>query len=154
MKKLEFATVIDADPETVWNTMLTIDTYRVWTTAFCEGSTYEGSWDAGERMRFLAPGGHGMVSVIAENRPFEFLSIKHIGSITNGVEDTESEEVRKWAPSFENYLLKDLGGSTEFKVVMDVLPEYEEVMSAMWPKALVSLKGLCESSTAAAGDAS
>jgi hypothetical protein len=151
MKKLEFATVIDADPETVWNTMLTLDTYEKWTTAFCEGSTYKGSWDAGERMRFLAPGGDGMLSVIAENRPFEFLSIKHIGSITNGVDDTESEEVRKWAPSFENYHFTDLGGSTELKVVMDVLPDFEKVMSAMWPKALASLKTLCETSAAASG---
>lgn len=148
MKTLEFSVVIDADRETVWNTMLTLDTYEKWTTPFCEGSTYEGSWDEGARIRFLAPGGHGMVSVIAENRPFEFVSIKHLGEIKNGVEDTESEEVRNWAPAFENYHFTDLGGSTEVKVVMDTLPGYEAFMNNAWPKAFALLKSLSEAAKA------
>lgn len=145
MKTLEFAVVIDADRETVWNTMLTRDTYEKWTSAFGEGSTFEGSWDEGARICFLGPGGHGMLSVIAECRPHEFLSIKHLGEIKNGVEDTESEAVRKWAPCFENYHFTDLGGSTEVKVVMETPPDWEEFMTDAWPRALATLKSLSES---------
>ena len=148
MKTLEFTVVIDADRETVWKTMLTLETYEKWAAPFCEGSTYEGSWEEGACIHFLAPGGDGMISVIAENRPFEFISIKHLGEIKNGIEDTESEEVRKWAPCFENYHFTDRGGSTEVKAVLDTLPCYEEFMTDAWPKAFAVLKSLSESAKA------
>lgn len=141
MKTLEFGFVIDADRETVWNTMFTLDTYEKWASAFCEGSTFEGSWDEGARICFLGPGGDGMMSVIAESRPHEFLSIKHLGEIKNGVEDTKSE----WASCFENYHLTDLGGSTEVRVVTDTLGDFEEFMTDAWPRALATLKSLSES---------
>lgn len=35
-----------------------------------------------------------MTSVIAENKPLEFISIKHVGYINNGIEDTESPGVK------------------------------------------------------------
>lgn len=146
---LEYSIVIGADRETVWKTMLERATYEKWTSAFCEGSTYEGSWEEGERIRFVGPGGDGgMVAVIAENRPNEFLSIQHLGEIKNGVEDTESEEVRKWAPSFENYSFSDVDGGTKVDVRMESLPGFEEFMNTAWPKALATLKSVCESAGA------
>jgi uncharacterized protein YndB with AHSA1/START domain len=148
-KTLRFATVIDAEPSVVWNTMLAEDTYRIWTSEFAEGSYFEGSWNEGERIRFLAPGGSGITSVIAESRPNEFISIKHLGFIKNGVEDTGSDEVRSWAPSFENYSFSRAGSSTELKVALDVPLEYEESMAKTWPKALARLKAICEASSAA-----
>ena len=86
-----------------------------------------------------------MTSVIAENRPHEFISIKRLGSIKNGIEDIDSEEARKWAPSYENYSFSIVGHSTELKVSMGVTPKREEYMAKVWPKALVMLKTLCES---------
>jgi len=145
MKTLHFATVIRASRETVWDVMLAPDTFRLWTAEFVEGSYYEGSWGQGARIRFLAPDGNGMVSVIAENRPHEFLSIKHIGYVKDGVEDTESEMVRSWAPAYENYTLSDAGDATELAVDNDVTPEFEEYMTKVWPLALARLKTLCES---------
>ena len=44
-----------------------------------------------------------MVSEIAENKPNEFISIRHLGYIANGIEDTQSEAIRAWAPAYENY---------------------------------------------------
>jgi uncharacterized protein YndB with AHSA1/START domain len=144
MKRRHFSTIINATREAVWQVMLAPDTYRLWTAEFADGSYFEGSWAKGERIRFLAPNGEGMTSVIAENRPHEFLSIKHVGFIKNGIEDTESEEVRRWAPAFENYSFSDVGQGTEVKVEMDVTPEYEEYFVNTWPKALSRLKNICE----------
>lgn len=45
-------------------------------------------------MRFLVPSGEGMVSDVAEHRPQHFLSLRHVGFVKDGVEDTESEMVR------------------------------------------------------------
>ena len=144
-KTLHFATVINAPRTVVWHTMLGPETYKKWTSAFTEGSFFEGSWDAGHRIRFLAPDGTGLVAEIVENRPYEFVSIKHIGTIKNGVEDMTSDDVRSWAPSFENYTFADAGGSTEVKVALDVAPDWEREMAALWPKALDQLKALSES---------
>lgn len=102
MKTLHFTTLIHASREAVWNVMFAPETYKIWTAEFSEGSYFEGSWAKGERIRFLSPDGCGMTSVIAENRPHEFLSIRHLGIIKDGVEDTESEEARSWAPAYEN----------------------------------------------------
>ncbi len=148
MKTLHFAAIINAKREAVWNTMLSPETYKIWTAEFTEGSYFEGSWAKGERIRFLAPDGSGMTSVIAENRPHEYISIKHLGYIKDGVEDTESEAVRSWAPSLENYSFSDAGSSTELKVDMEVTAEFEEYMVRIWPKALSKLKAICESRSA------
>jgi len=53
----------------VWEAMLEAEAYKHWTSAFCEGSFCRGSWDEGEKIEFLWPGGDGMSAVIAENRP-------------------------------------------------------------------------------------
>lgn len=144
MKKLHFSIRIDAPRDRVWDAMLTKSSYEIWTTPFCEGSTFEGSWAEGGRMHFLAPGGDGMVSVIAVNRPHEYLSIRHIGVLKSGVEITESDEVKAWEGAHENYEFRSVGGRTEVHIEQDMLEEYEQFMSEAWSAALAKLKGLCE----------
>jgi hypothetical protein len=89
-----------------------------------------------------------MVSIIAENRPCEFLSIKHLGEIKNGVEDTTSDTARAWASALENYSFTDVGSLTRLEVTVDVTPDFEEYMNRTWPKALAALKDLCETGRA------
>lgn len=144
MKKLHFSIHILASCEQVWRTVIDDRSYRLWTRPFCEGSYFEGCWAVGERIRFLSPSGGGMTAVIAEYRPHVFLSIKHLGYIRNGVEDTESEEVRSWAPAFENYTFVNVEGGTELRIEQDIADEYEKYMLETWPKALAALKALSE----------
>jgi hypothetical protein len=141
MTTLHFSAQINATRETVWNTLLGLETYKVWTAPFCEGSYYEGSWDQGERIRFLAPNGDGVSSVIAENRLYEFVSIKHLGVIKGGV-----EKPAQWAPSFENYTLRPAEGETELAIAIEVGPEFEQYTRETWPKALAKIKFLAERS--------
>jgi hypothetical protein len=144
MKTLHFSIAIRAPKEKIWNAMLDPESYAVWTSEFTEGSYYEGSWEKGEKIKFLSPEGGGMTSVIAENKPLEFISIKHLGYINNGIEDTESPEIKAWAPLFENYTFRANNGVTEVQVDMDVTPDFEECMQQSWPKALAKLKTICE----------
>ena len=144
MKTQHFEILIQAPRERVWTTMLQSPTYEQWTSTFCEGSRFEGSWDQGQAICFLDPAGNGMVSEIAEHRPAEFVSIRHLGFIENGKEDTTSEAVRAWAPCHENYRFSDEGGGTRLRVDTDVFGDYEEMMARTWPLALESLKALCE----------
>lgn len=143
-KTLTFSVSIQCPRRSVWETMLSPEGYRVWTAAFMEGSYFSGSWDEGRKIQFLTPSGEGMTSVIAENRPYEFISIKHVGEVSAGVEDTTSPKVLAWAPAYENYSFVEAGGSTEVTVSVDTLLEHETYMNDAFPKALSSLKDLCE----------
>ena len=145
IKMLEFKTRIDAPVDKVWDTMFSPDGYKQWTSPFGAGSYFEGSWSEGERILFLAPGGNGMVAEIAANQRHELISIKHIGQIMDGVEDTTSVDVRSWAPAYEKYRFASVPGGTEVTVEQDVIAGYEESMNDTWPKALAALKALCES---------
>ena len=147
-KTLTFSVSIQCPPRLVWETMISPEGYRAWTAAFMEGCYFSGSWEQGEKIQFLAPadgGDGGMTAVIAENRPYEFISIKHLGEVNAGVEDTTSQKVLAWAPAYENYSFVETGGGTEVKVSLETLPEHETYMNETFPKALASLKKLCES---------
>lgn len=145
MKQLAFTTTIHAPREVVWNTMLDSRSYREWTRPFMEGSYYEGSWDEGSTIRFLSPDGQeGMVSTIERNQPHEFISIKHLGVVANGKDDTESPAAAGWAPAYENYRFETVGGGTQLTVTQDILEDYAAMMEDKWPKALAALKALCE----------
>ncbi|MDP4301522.1 SRPBCC family protein [Leptothrix discophora] len=144
MKTLTFDILIRAPRVRVWQTMLGAETYKVWAAAFCEGTYYVGSWDAGSKMRFLAPSGEGMLSEIAEAVPFEFVSIRHLGMVENGVEDTTSDKVRAWAPAYENYRFSDDPAGCQVVVTLDTAAEWEDYMQDTFPRALGRLKSLCE----------
>jgi len=146
-KTLNFSIEIQAPRDRVWQAMLFSPTYDQWTSAFCEGSRYEGGWNPGDRIRFLTPSGEGMVSEVVENRRGEFVSIRHLGEIRDGTEDTTSERVRAWAPAYENYTYIDSGQGTLVRVDVDVVGEYEQFMLDTFPKALQSLKAICESAS-------
>ena len=137
--------LIDAPKKAVWDTMLKSPTYEAWTSGFCEGSHFEGSWDQGAEIRFLDPDNNGMISVIEKNVQYEFVSIKHIGVIHGGVADIDSEEARAWAPAYENYRFSEADGKTKLEIDMDITSEHEQMMSDMWTRALQKLKDLCES---------
>ena len=144
MQKLHFSITINAPKEKVWNTMLEDQTY-----AFNPGSYYKGDWSKGSKMLFLGPNPEngeegGMVSRIAENKPYEFISIEHLGIVKNGIEDTTSEEAKKWTPAFENYTFEEVNGTTRLLVDTDSEESYAEMFNNMWPEALQKLKNLAE----------
>jgi len=144
METLHYSTVINAPRKHVWDVMLGPGSFKAWTAEFAEGSYFEGSWNQGQKIRFLTPDGSGMTSMIAEKRPYTFISIKHLGIIEDGIDDTESDAARSWTPAYENYTFSDVGTSTEVKVDVDATPEFEAYMEDTWPKALAKLKALCE----------
>ncbi len=149
MSKLHKTIFINAPVKKVWDTMLGDTTYRQWTEAFNPGSYYKGSWEKGSKILFLGPspkgdGEGGMVGQIKDNRLHEFISIEYMGTVENGVEDTTSEEAKKWASSYENYTFTEKDGGTELAVEAEAENEYTEMLEDMWPKASQTLKELSE----------
>jgi uncharacterized protein YndB with AHSA1/START domain len=147
MEKSAYKITIDAPKEKVWSTLWNDNTYRQWTAPFAEGSRAETDWKQGSKVLFLDGKGQGMVSTIAENKPNEFMSIKHLGSYKDGVEDYDSDEVKQWAGSYENYTLKTVNGKTELSIDMGAaaMPkDMADYFAQTWPKALDKLKELAE----------
>jgi uncharacterized protein YndB with AHSA1/START domain len=144
MKRLHFEVSIRASRKKVWDTMLAPDTYREWTRAFMEGSYYEGSWDQGASIRFLAPNGEGMFSRIAESRPHEYVLIEHLGILKDGKEDRDNPQTKAWAGAKEAYSFSEKDGLTTVAVDVDSAGEMEADFAQMWPKALANLKEVCE----------
>lgn len=149
MKKLVKSIEIAADQRTVWETVVDPLKYEVWTKAFGEGCYFEGSWNTGDAIRFLARNQagqpEGMVSEIADARYPEFISIRHIGVVHAGMEDRSPERVGVWANAYENYLLEPLDGEhTRFTVDMDIEENDDDMFEEMWPAALASLKAVSE----------
>lgn len=149
MQKLHLSIFINAPREKVWDVMLSDVSYREWTKAFNEGSYYKGDWNKGSKILFLGPdpngtGEGGMVSQVAENRPYEFISIEHLGVVKNGVEDMESEVMKDWKGAHENYTFIQKNDGTELLIDMDVAETEKQSMEDAWKKALETLKEIAE----------
>jgi uncharacterized protein YndB with AHSA1/START domain len=148
MEKFHLTTHIKAPREKVWKAMLENATYREWTKAFHPNSDYRGDWTEGSKILFVGPDENGkeggMVSMIAKNVPYEFISIKHIGVLQDGKEITSGDAVKNWAGAFENYTFTDKDGGTELSIDMDISPTDKAFMAEAWPKALAKLKEIAE----------
>jgi Activator of Hsp90 ATPase homolog 1-like protein len=144
MEKKTFSISIDAPREKVWNVLWGDDSYRAWTSVFSEDSQVQTDWQKGSRALFTDGKGSGMVATIEENKPNEFMSIRHLGVMKDGVEDLDSDEVKQWAGAHENYTLKNVDGKTELVVDMDIAQEYMDYFQNTWPKALDKVKELAE----------
>jgi uncharacterized protein YndB with AHSA1/START domain len=55
MEQLSYEIEINAEPEKVWSVLWGDITYRQWTTAFTEGSFYEGTLEENNIVKFLDP---------------------------------------------------------------------------------------------------
>ncbi len=128
----------------VWEVMLSSDTYQEWTAVFMPGSRYEGSWDEGSDIIFVAPGPGGeveggMFARIAENREHEFVSIAQLGEFQG------DERVEYPSPGFENYTFEDISDGTRLTVdIIGIPDEIAQMLDELWPKALDKLKALAE----------
>lgn len=142
MEKMVFEISIHTTPERVWDILWNDATYRQWTAAFSEGSYAVTTWEEGTKALFLSDSGDGVVSVIAANKPYELMSIKHVGAVKNGVEDLDSEEVREWSGAMENYMLKAVNGGTQLRIEMETIKKYQGYFGDTWPKALEKVKEL------------
>ncbi len=148
MKKLNYQIDIQAPKEKVYKKMIGPDTYNLWTAEFNPTSQFEGSWNKGDKIRFLGTSEEGkkegMLAEIAENIPNEFISIHHYGLLDGENEITEGPLVESWTPAYENYSFSENNGTTTVRVDVDSNEEYADYFDEAWPKALNKLKDICE----------
>ena len=149
MKKLSYKIEIKAPRQKVFDQMIEKENYKKWTAVFNPTSSFEGSWEKGEKIRFVGVNEEtgekgGMLAEIVENKPGEFISIRHYGMLMGDTEITSGPEVEKWAPAFENYTFEEKDGMTLLQVDVDTDEEYKDFFDETWPKALGKIKEITE----------
>ncbi len=151
MNKLQFKIEINAPAQKVYEMMLGLNdktTYEYWTAVFDPTSTYEGSWDKGNKIFFIGMDKNGkkagMVSEIVEHKPAEFISIRHYGILDGDLEITTGEQVEKWAGGHENYCFIENNDTTTVIIEMDTIDANFDSLNKTYSKALEKLKEISE----------
>lgn len=140
MKRIQLEHTFHTSPEQLWEIIVDADYYRFWTEAFSVSSDFVGEWSEGSKIRFVTTDDSGnesgMLSEIVASVWPEFISIRHLGLVMNGVEDYDSPTVKEWTPAFENYrLIKKADGMCTFELVQDIPKTEVEMFIQSWQKA-------------------
>lgn len=139
MKELKFSIIIEASPQKVWDALWNQDSYSQWTSAFQQGSRYEGSLDEGSIVRMFDAGNNGMYNLVLVNKLFREMKFRHLGWLHNGAEDPQD-----WTDSTETYLLQTVNSTTELTVLVNALEEFVDFFISRMPEALKQIKILAE----------
>ena len=145
METLNYEIHINAPIQKVWDLLWKPETYSIWTQFFTPGSQMKTDWKIGGKTYFVDQAGDGMVSTIESlNEPYEVV-FKHLGMIKNGVEDTETKEVKEWSGAEEKYFLRAIDhNTTELRVVTHIFGDDEEYVSNGLNQGFAMLKKLAE----------
>ena len=146
MKTFTYSTTINKPVADVYEVVLDKSAYPEWAKAWGEGMTYEGIWEAGEKINFFDTSEHGTQVIVEEVIPNTCVKMKHIAMIEDrGQTVTKLDEtMQKWIGTQEDYFFTaDSETVTTFTVVITGDKMFEEMMNA-WTEALQYLKEFCE----------
>lgn len=145
METLSYEIIINAPKQKVWDVLWGENTYSEWTKFFSLGSQMKSDWKVGGKTYFVNQEGEGMVSTIDSLEEPDQIIFKHLGMVDkNGVEDTESMEIKQWSGCFEKYILIDYDGKTKLHTEVQVEKNWEEHMNNGFNKGLEVVKNLAE----------
>lgn len=149
MKTINQSIDIAATKEAVWAAIINENKYKAWTAAFQEGSRFEGIWQKGAKLKFLAEDENGvdmgMVSEVVVFDHLKDIAIKPVGFVGEGQEDYESEALKEWTQTLESYHLETIAeGITRFTVNQTIPEPHFDMLNERWTAALDMLKKVCE----------
>ena len=144
MKTLEFKISIDAPKEKVWEVLWDDQTYRQWASVFCEGTYAVSSWQEGDVIHFLSPGGMGMNSIIFKKVENEYMAFKHISEIKDYKVLPADAAGEGWSNVMETYRLISTENGTLLEGTMDMDEKYTDYFEEVFPKAFEKIKELSE----------
>ncbi|KFF12486.1 SRPBCC domain-containing protein [Chryseobacterium soli] len=139
METLSYEIEIEAAPERIWGVLWGDITYRQWTTAFTEGSFYEGTLEEGSIVKFFDPKNNGMYSRVEKNEPGKEMKFLHLGEIYDGVEAPQ-----EWGEATETYILEETESGTTLTCTIQTPAEFKDFFEENFPKALGIIKNLSE----------
>ena len=145
METLNYEIHINAPIQKVWDLLWQSETYSIWTQFFMPDSQMKSDWEIGGKTYFTDKAGNGMVSTIRSlNEPYEVV-FSHLGTIKDGVVDTESKEVKDWSGCEEKYFLRAIDEkTTELRAITHIDGDHEEYMNNGFTQGFAMLKNLAE----------
>lgn len=154
LQPLQLEILIHAPVAVVYTTMLDESGYKAWTKEFNPESRFIGTWEKGSTMHFLGTDKEGqpsgMMSKIVENRKNECVRIMHLGFIKGEQIITDGPEIEPWIGACEQYLFIPHNNDTLLTMKMDTIKDYYSYFELVWPKALQTLKTICEKKVSSA----
>lgn len=141
LAELRLSIEIDASQDRIWHCLLADETYRIWTSAFFDGSYFVGDWTVGSRMKFLAGVAAecgGLISLVKEHVHGRKLALEHVGTVSQGMEVEEA-----WG-TIEEYHLHGDSQPYTLEIVQTLEAAHLPMFQGMWEKALAILKDLAE----------
>ena len=141
METLNYEMYINAPIQDVWNLLWNEETYQQWTQFFAEGSQFKSDWKVGGKTYFTDKSGDGMVSTIVSlNEPTEVV-FSHLGTYKNGVEDTQSRDVKQWSGTEEKYFLRAVDdNTTEMRAIVHADENFADQHNPRFKKRFSLLK--------------
>ncbi|PWN67495.1 ATPase [Chryseobacterium oncorhynchi] len=139
MEILSYEIEINAEPEKVWSVLWGDITYRQWSTAFAEGSFYEGTLEENNIIKFFDPKHNGMYSRIEKIIPNEEIKFLHLGEIYDGIEVPQN-----WGDATETYFLEENENGTLLRTEIHSPEEFKAFFEEKFPKAQMIIKHLSE----------
>ena len=144
LELIEKSITIDVPAEKVWEVLFTQELNKIWFAEFSEGTQAYTDWQVGSKAVFKDDSENGIVGKITVNKLHEEMVIEYDGMIMNGKEDFDSEDAKNMKGINETYKLVTNGPQTRLDVTVDMDPEYFEMMSDSWNRALDVIKELAE----------
>jgi hypothetical protein len=144
METLEFKIEINAPKEKIWKVLWDDETYRQWTSAFCEGTYAVSDWNEGSKIHFLSPNGEGMNSIIESKIENEYMAFKHLSELKNYEEMPIDAITQGWTGAMETYRLTQNNALTVLNVTMDCIEKYADYFKETFPKSMGIIKELSE----------
>lgn len=144
METLKFKIDIHAPKEKIWKILWDEESYRQWTSAFCEGTYAISDWNEGSKIHFLSPNGEGMNSIIESKIDNEYMAFKHISELKNFKEMPIDAATQEWSGALETYRLIPNSAGSILEVSMDCIEKYADYFQKTFPKSLELIKELSE----------
>ena len=145
MQPLTFTITIQAPKEKVWHTMLNLETYKQWASAFHPDSSYEGNWDAHSTIYFVDQNKSGLQATVLENTLYLKIVLGNFIELKESVLMQETSTM--WQDATEAYTFNEVNGTTTLHVTTATPAEFAPYMEDAWPKALQKLQEMCEATT-------
>ena len=145
MEKLIYKIQIAASKQKVWDTMLSLSTYEQWTAIAWPNSTFIGTWEKGNFIKFVSKGRSGTLAEIVDCKKYKSINATHIALLLpGGIEDRASGATKNWIGIKENYFFEEIVNHTELTIQMETHPMWLKMFNDTWPIALQTLKNICE----------
>ncbi len=145
METLSYNIIINAPKNKIWDILWSPETYPKWTQFFAPDCKMETDWKIDGKTYFLDSSGNGMISTISNLDEPNEVTFNHLGMIQNGMEDTESEEVKQWSGAPERYYLISLeDGSVKLHVEVQTEDQWKDHLDVGFKKGLTIIKSLAE----------